>query len=393
MRAHTERPPDVMQWISRNSAFLFTLGLIIWLFALVLLPDPRPLSAPQWSVQAVQSVAGVSEPMARAGATVALRAVGVGGIGILLSLALLGLPGSYSVPVVLLASPLLAVVAKWINFGYFPLRFQLVGILAMAVTGALLGLTLRKNRFAIAGLAALVISLFAWSATFGIPDDLYQAARATGQYVIEKSKSIPQGDSAFEHLMQAAFAYAEDNSHGTDSVMPNQAAILALAVILGEDQVARLGRRELYAGNRQQRTSIRRRTTLQGRGDLSQHFWVSAGLTVLLDENQSLAIGIGKELKDSTPGGSGFSFVDMAANKAGIRFAVVATENQTSARAVQLRIARGVDHRDYLPIVTDLPEGISSEDFHSVFGGLGGQPSVELFSEINRRLSSCKGLQ
>ena len=37
-------------------------------------------------------------------------------------------------------------------------------------------------------------------------------------------------------------------------------------------------------------------------------------------------------MMDSSPGGSGFSFVDMAANKAGIRFAVVATRNAESAQ-------------------------------------------------------------
>jgi hypothetical protein len=373
--------------------FLFGGGLIVWLLALSLLPDPRPLSAPQWSVRAVQSVAGVSEPMARAGATLALRGVGVGAIGILLALALGRLPMLYAAPAILLASPVLAIAAKWINFGYFPIAFQLRGIVAMAIVGALLGLAVHRNRFAIAGLMSLCLAAFVWSATLGVPDDLYQAARATGRHLLEKAEGIPQGDAAFERLLELAFAYAEDNSHGTDAVMPNQAAILALGVILGEDQVARVARRELYSGERQQRAAIRRRTSLQGRGDLSQHFWVSAALAVLLDENQSLTIGIGKELKDSTPGGSGFSFVDMAANKAGIRFAVAATRDQYSARSVQLRIARGVKQEDYLPSVTDLPEGISADDFHSVFGGLGGQPSVGLFAEIDRRLSLCEGLQ
>lgn len=37
--------------------------------------------------------------------------------------------------------------------------------------------------------------------------------------------------------------------------------------------------------------------------------------------------GIAKEIADSLPGGSGFSFVDMAANQAGIRLAVVVEED------------------------------------------------------------------
>jgi hypothetical protein len=53
------------------------------------------------------------------------------------------------------------------------------------------------------------------------------------------SLDISRGDDAFAKLLRKAFAYAEDNWPSTDAVLTNRAAILALGVILGDDQVAR----------------------------------------------------------------------------------------------------------------------------------------------------------
>ena len=176
----------------------------------------------------------------------------------------------------------------------------------------------------------LAAGLSVWGVSTGIPDDLYEASRATAVHVLEFARDVPQGDDGFARLLEVAFAYAEDNSHGTDAVLPNRAAILALGVILGEDRVARVGGREIDPGREEERAALRQRIGIHGRTDLSQHFWVSAALTVLSDAQRSLTVGITKEMMDSSPGGSGFSFVDMAANKAGIRFAVVATRNAES---------------------------------------------------------------
>ena len=59
-------------------------------------------------------------------------------------------------------------------------------------------------------------------------------------------------------------------------------------------------------------------TTLSGRGDLSLHFLYSVILEQVGKENIGLSIGELKELLDSNEGGSGFSFADLAADKAGI---------------------------------------------------------------------------
>ena len=85
-----------------------------------------------------------------------------------------------------------------------------------------------------------------------------------------------------------------------------------------------------------------------------------------------MIVGITKELMDATEGGSGFSFVDLMADRAGNLFTAAATRNAASARAMQRRIRNGVRMAEFFPDIGGLPEGISRDDFHTTYGGLGG---------------------
>jgi hypothetical protein len=291
------------------------------------------------------------------------------------------------VPAVLVGGPLLALVAKWINFGALPIWPQLVFILLIAFLGGLAGLAVRRNWVALGTLAILAGGLSAWAASTGVCDDLYEAWQGTARHVLDAAADVPAEDEGFLRLLEIAFVYAEDNSHGTDAVLPNRAAILALGKILGDDNVARVGGRDLDLGPPEARLALRRRIQLGGRGDLSQHFWVSAALTTLANESRSLAVGLSKEAMDSTPGGSGFSFVDMAANSAGIRLAAEATRTSRSGHTLQTRIRKGVEVADLLPSLRGLPEGITGDQLQAEYGGLGGAETRRLLGEIDRRIA------
>ncbi len=138
---------------------------------------------------------------------------------------------------------------------------------------------------------------------------------------------------------------------------------------------------------------LRNRVTLRDRNDLSRHFWVSAALAILSDENRSMTVGIAKEMMDATPGGSGFSFVDLTADRAGNLFAVTATRDPGSARAMQARIRNGVRISDLCPDVRDLPEGLSRDEFQAEYGGLGGVETRKVVEEIRSRLATCAALR
>jgi hypothetical protein len=372
---------------------LIWLGLLLaWFVALCIVPDPRPLGASELAVKCVRMLAGVSDPIARAIATIALRGMGLAVIGVLLVQSFGRTRLKLVVPAALVLAPPLAVLAQWINYNYFPIAPQVWFAVLSAVLGVLLGIILRRKVVAMAALVILVVGLFVWGTSTGISDDLYDAARATGLHILETADEIPEGDAGFEKIIEIAFAFAEDNSHGRDPVLPHRAAILALGVILGEEKVARVAKREIDLGGLSTAEKLRRRITLHGRRDLSRHFWVSAGLAVISDSGRSMTVGIAKEMMDSA-GGSGFSFVDLTVDRAGTLFAVAATRNEESARAMQARIRDGVVVADFVPNPLDLPEGIGNDDFQAEYGGLGGEETRKIVEEIRRRLDACEGLR
>ena len=100
----------------------------------------------------------------------------------------------------------------------------------------------------------------------------------------------------------------------------------------------------------------------------------------------------GYEVMDSA-GGSGFSFVDLTADRAGTLFTVAATRNEESARAMQARIRNGVVIAEFVPNPLDLPEGIGNDEFQVEYGGLGGDRTKKIVEEIRRRLDACEGLR
>ena len=388
----TDPPQDTRPLHPLRRVTLWRILLVAWFVGICVLPDPRPMGAPELAVKAVQRLAGVSEPMARAFATIALRGVGLAGMGVLLVQSLGGVRFKLIVPGALILAPLLAVLALWINYAFFPIAAQRWFALASAVAGVLLGLALRRSRVAMAALVILALGLFAWGTSTSISDDLYDDARATALHVFEMADDIPAGDKGFAKLMEVAFAFAENNSHRRDPIQPQRAAILALGVILGEEKVARVAQRPIDLTSVSQAQTLRQRITLHGRADLSRHFWVSAALAVLSDDAQSMTVGLAKEMMDSA-GGSGFSFVDLCADRAGTLFTVAATRDRASAHAMQARIRRGVVIEDFAPNPLDLPEGIMRDEFQAEYGGLGGDKTKRIVEEILRRLNACEGLR
>jgi hypothetical protein len=83
----------------------------------------------------------------------------------------------------------------------------------------------------------------------------------------------------------------------------------------------------------------------------------------------------------------------MAANRAGIRLAQIATFNAASARTMQDRLARPVTIDDVFPDVADLPEDLSAAEFQSRFGGIHGLEYHAMINEIDRRLATCSVLR
>jgi hypothetical protein len=168
------------------------------------------------------------------------------------------------------------------------------------------------------------------------------------------------------------------------AVLVNEAAILSLAIFAGHYRVG------MFVGNVQldiDKPSVPNHLpTLSGRSDLSQHFIISAALKILAERGASLAIGEFKELMDRAEGGSGYSFIDLAADRAGVKFADMAT-NPTFALTIQRRLAKDLDEAAYFPDIGGLIEGLDKEDFAQRFGSIESQMYHQELTKINKRIN------
>jgi hypothetical protein len=123
---------------------------------------------------------------------------------------------------------------------------------------------------------------------------------------------------------------------------------------------------------------------LDGRGDLAQHFLVSAAIAIDGTSPLSRAVGVYKEMADARHG-SGFSFNDLAADRAGTRLGELALAQPTAAQD-RLRAVR--DDRELMPRWDDLPEYLPEAEFRRRFGGVGGPEYERLLAEIDRRVAA-----
>lgn len=184
------------------------------------------------------------------------------------------------------------------------------------------------------------------------------------------------------------FRLARERSATGDPVRENRAALLALGIYLGDprfDKLAVLGLKpELLA-----RSSYTQGVHLGGRQDLRLHFIISAGLKLLTDQGISTAIGEFKELLDAGRGGSGFSFVDLAADRAGIRFAETAADPNGGARRLQELLSGNPSEQLFFPLVADLPENMPKDQFEQRYRGVNSATYNSMVREIDRRIDRC----
>lgn len=220
---------------------------------------------------------------------------------------------------------------------------------------------------------------------------LKEAVAIILQHLESDLAKIPDGDAGFVVPLQQAIQVGETREW--EPKLTNRAALVALGVLLGDDSVARSLDDQLQLGDRQNRDALRARITLQGRQDLSRHFWASAGFAVTVGPAQADALGITKEWLDSAPGGSGFSFADLAADRAGIALARQATRSTADAEQFRQRISAGLEPADLCPSVLDLPEGLTRDQLEQEWGGLASEKTRQWLDEIERRIQGMSLLR
>lgn len=205
--------------------------------------------------------------------------------------------------------------------------------------------------------------------------------RAYAARLAATSAAGPEAQGSLAPLLRAGFALAAERSAaGFDPVDENRAALTALAL-----HASRLPLGLVLPAAREGPQAPRRVVTLRQRPDFALHFLVSALIAVQARTPLADAAGLWKELADAKPGGSGFSFADLLADRAGTRFGELALND---ALRLQRRIAAGTTDAELMPEASGLPEFMPEPVFVERFGGVGSERYHAVTATIEARIAA-----
>ncbi len=277
-----------------------------------------------------------------------------------------------------------------LNSGDFPVGTNSAVAIIACFLGVAAGVALLYRRWQPLLLVSTVfLVLGAWTFLGGISPALREATTERLNRLAASVEQLPQGEKRFSAILANLFSPLANESSQADRLAANRSAILALGIALGDESFAKFARIQLEEDLLQRLLKVRSGTTLDGRADWPRHFSLSAAIAVATHPFVSNASGLLKEELDSLSGGSGFSFGDLLADRAGIRFAHAATRSRDSALALADRISLDFQASDLFPPAADLPEELSAEEFRQTFGAVGSPRYRELTNEIERRLDNC----
>lgn len=221
---------------------------------------------------------------------------------------------------------------------------------------------------------------------------------AAKQLVIQKHRDYPNlhiyqqqiNDIVSQHdpawrlslmdLLQPLFLTAYERSTADTAIQENRAVIIAVGSYIYKYEL----RRYLPLGliyNKEYQVFAYKRI------DIPQHFIASALLASVDAAFLGEQLGVDKELGDAEKG-SGFSFIDLTADRAGTRFGQMAVSSPKKARELQSILSKAQDYTVIIPDIQGLPEHMSAPSFKNRFGGTDSDAYHAMILEIDRRIDS-----
>lgn len=181
-------------------------------------------------------------------------------------------------------------------------------------------------------------------------------------------------------LMQPLFALAQARSLANQSpIEENRAVILVLS--------AYANGKDLGSALATDRQPPRRGVLLNKRIDTAKHYLGAAAMAMSGQGTLVEMIGLAKELHD-THDGSGFSFIDLAADEAGALFGKIAVRSPDKARQIQDVLSRSADEAQFIPMLKDLPESLNPDEFATRFKTIGSPEYLAMKQQIRARIEA-----
>jgi len=184
-------------------------------------------------------------------------------------------------------------------------------------------------------------------------------------------------------LLQPLARFARSRSNPGHPIDENRVLLLVLNDYINGNALGRL-----LPSSSDTTAPARHTVSLSGRVDLAQHFIASATMAAAGHDTLAGLIGLYKETSDAK-NGSGFSFTDLTADQAGIRFGKMAVNSPADAKKLQDIVTQNPHESVYMPDIRSLPENLTSTEFAQRFGGIDAPAYQKIIKEIERRIAAC----
>ena len=203
------------------------------------------------------------------------------------------------------------------------------------------------------------------------------------------SQARRTGDVLTNYLVREAARAAQ----GQPDDVKLQAFLFGVAVGLNDNEVQiqvlsagkAVGAIET-SGERPVRLMMLGQPTLREHRELMRPFLSAILQTASTNAETAQAAGITNELSDTERGG-GFSFRDIAANRAGARFARGILEKKIPMGLLALAFSTS----SYVPAVDDLPEKLSRAELAEQFGNKDDPRFAKMLQQIDERIGLLPG--
>jgi len=190
----------------------------------------------------------------------------------------------------------------------------------------------------------------------------------------------PKWRLSLAELLQPLFNLAQQRSTSATAISENRAVLIAISTYVNKAEIQAFIPFDISPSTqRQYPASLYRRT------DMAKHFMASAALAATGAGALANILGQEKELKDAKRG-SGFSFIDLAGDRAGLRFGNTAIASSAQASLLQQRMANIKDYTAFMPEVRDLPENMSNIAFKQRFESVYSAKYQAMLKKIDNRI-------
>lgn len=204
---------------------------------------------------------------------------------------------------------------------------------------------------------------------------------------LQKYDAKPRSSSqSLNAYLRFVFNTAADLSNEEDAVLVNEAAILALATYFTSLPFSAFVENIDDLNQVSAHSVTPDAITLDGRNDYALHFITAAALEIVSHKNAAKAISEYTELVDRAASRNGYSFADLAASYAGVRFANEAT-NSAKAWLIQQRLIAGVEENAYFPDVKNLDDGIDKSEFTKKFAHVDSKAYTTKINQIKGKIN------